>query len=208
MLSNKNKIKNQYKKFEALINYSRKHKVLCVIPIYNYLIVSAIGNHRLETLSDLARVCFQCGCNILNSKINALGQDMAIMLFLGGNWGAIAKMEATLPSVAQRLGLAIQTRRTHEASRTEQIMSYNVQIVAIDRPGILSGISDFFKKFAIQIEEVSTSTYISTGTRMVSLHFKINIADKVHLATLREQFMNYCDNNNLDSFMEPFKSPS
>ena len=180
-----------------------------MVPIYNYLIVSAIGSHRLETLSDLARTCFQCGCNVLNSKINALGQDMAIMLFLCGNWSAIAKMEASLPSLAQRLGLSIQVRRTHEVTATVEAISYTVQVVAIDKIGILSGISDFFQKFAIQIEEISTQTYLSpTATRMVSLHFKINISDKVHLATLREQFIGYCDDNNLDSFMEPIKNPS
>ncbi len=184
-------------------------EVLRVIPIYNYLIVSAIGSHRLEIIGDLARACLQCGCNVLNSKINALGQDMAIMLFLCGNWGAIAKMEATLPSLEQRLGLTIQARRTHEPTTLDHTISYTIQIIAIDRIGILSGISDFFNKFAIQIEEISTHTYLSsTGTRMVTLHFKISVPDKVHLATLREQFMSYCDDNNLDSFMEPLKSPA
>ena len=180
-----------------------------MIPNHNYLIVSAIGTHRLEILPDLARACFQCGCNVLNSKMSALGQDMAIILFLRGNWGAIAKMEALLPNLAQRLGLTIQIHRTQEAVQSDQTISYSIQVVAIDKIGILSGISDFFQKFAVQIEEMSSYTYRSSaGTQMISLHFKIHISNKLHLATLRVQFMSYCDDNNLDSFMEPLKAPA
>ncbi len=174
--------------------------------IQNYLILSAIGLNRAEIISELSRICLQCGCNLLNTKSNVLGEDLAIVMFLSGNWGAIAKMETALPSLEQRLGLSIQARRTQEPSITGQSMPYSIQIVAIDRAGILNEIADFLLKEGVQIEELSSYTYIAhSGTRMASLHFKLNIPEKVHLATLREEFMTYCDDKNLEGFIEPLR---
>ncbi len=174
--------------------------------IQNYLIISAIGLNRPDIISELSRACLQCGCNLLNTKINLLGEDLALVLFLSGNWGAIAKMETTLPSLEQRLGLSIQARRTQEPNVVEQLMPYTIQITAIDRTGILTEISDFFQKLGVQTEEISAHTSITNpGTRMALLHFKINVPEKVHLATLREDFMAYCDKKNLDAFIEPLR---
>lgn len=174
---------------------------------YNYLIISAIGLNRSEVIQELARACLNCGCNLLNSKMNIFGQHLSIVLFLSGNWGAIAKMEAVLPSLEQKLGLAIQTSRTQDTHLTGKFMAYTIQVVAIDRPGILNNLTDFFQKSSIQIEEISAHTYLTnTGTRMASLHLKINVAETVHLATLREKFMSYCDDQNLDGFIEPLRS--
>ncbi|HXH55626.1 MAG TPA: ACT domain-containing protein [Gammaproteobacteria bacterium] len=174
--------------------------------IQNYLVLLAIGLNRPDIISELSRTCWQCGCNLLNTKSNLLGEDLAIVMFLSGNWGAIAKMETALSSLEQKLGLSIQARRTQEPSFMGQSMPYTIQLVAIDRTGILTEISDFLLEHGVQTEELSSHTYvIHPGTRMASLHFKINIPEKVHLATLREEFMSYCDDKNLEGFMEPLR---
>ncbi len=180
-----------------------------MIPKYNYLIVSAMGPNRPEMITDLSRACVQCGCNLLNTKINVLGQEVVMVLLLAGSWGAIAKMEATLPNLEQRLGLNIQTRRTHEPSVSSQLMSYTIQVVAIDRKGILNEIANFLMKHSVAIEEISAHTYMAhTGTRMASLQLKMNVPHDVHLATLRDKFMSYCDDHNLDGFIEPIRAAS
>ncbi len=174
--------------------------------VQNYLILSAIGLNQPDIISELSRACYQCGCNLLNTKSNLLGEDLAITMFLSGNWGAIAKMEAAFPSLEKKLGLSIQTRRTREPGVMEQSMPYTIQIVALDRPGILAEFSDFLLEQGIQTEELSSHTYIThPGTRMASLHFTISVPEKVHLATLRENFMAYCDNKNLEGFIEPLR---
>lgn len=179
-----------------------------MIPIYNYLIISAIGRNRPEVTHELTRACVQCGCNLLNAKVNILGETVAITLFLAGNWGAIAKMEASLPNLAQRLELDIQSRRSHEAGLTGQFMVYSLQLIGIDRVGILNEITDFLQKQSVLIEEISAHHYTThTNTQMASIHLKINIPNRIHLATFREKFMNYCDDQNFDGFVEPLRNP-
>lgn len=179
-----------------------------MIPMHNYLIISAVGPYQPEIMNELSRICNQCGCNLLNTKMIIMGREITLTLFVSGNWGAIAKMEAALESLEQKLGLSLIARRTSEYTQPEKSMTYTAQISAIDKTGILNGLSDFLLRLAIPIEELSAHTYNSSnGTRMASLNFKINVPDTVHLATLREQFMSYCDDNNLDAFLEPIRHP-
>lgn len=172
--------------------------------MHNFLIISAVAQYQSEILNELSRACTQCGCNVQVSRMNILGKEISLTLFLSGNWSAIAKMEATLPILEQRLGLTLLVRRTSEDLPNQRSMSYTIQIQAIDKPGILNGLSDFLHRQAIPIEEMTSQTYVShTCTRMANLTLKINVPENVHLASLRERFMAYCDDHNLDAFLEP-----
>lgn len=172
--------------------------------MHNFLVICAVGQCQPETLNELSRVCAQCGCNIQASRMNILGKELNLTLFVSGNWGAIAKMEASLSLLEQRLGLALLVRRTSEYFSSQPSMSYTIQVQAIDKPGILNGISDFLHRLSIPIEEMSAHTYLShTNTRMAALNLKINVPENMHLASFREQFLAYCDEHNLDAFLEP-----
>jgi glycine cleavage system transcriptional repressor len=178
-----------------------------MVPVYNYLIVSVLGTNRAGILSELSRAYAQYGCNLLHAKINVLGQDVAAFFFLAGNWGAIAKLEAALPALEQRLSLTIQSRRTQELPSTHPLMTYTVQVIAVDRSGLLNELFDLFHKEAAMIEEASAYTYPNgTGTTMLNIQLKIHLPTTVHLATLREAFMNYCDNHNFEGFLDPARN--
>ncbi len=178
-----------------------------MIPAYSYLILSALGLNQPDMIRELSRSCLQAGCNLLNTKINVLGEDIAAFFFLSGNWSAIAKMEAALPALRKQWNLDIQTRRTNDCTPTNPLMTYNIQIIAIDRMGMLSEVSHFLQDLLVSVEEISVQTYFShTNTRMVSMHLRINVPTNVHLATLREKIMSYCDDNNFDGFIEPLRN--
>ena len=56
--------------------------------------------------------------------------------------------------------------------------------------------------------DVSTRTYPAahTGAQMFSVQMIVNVPSRLHLAHLREEFMEFCDSLNLDAIMEPVKS--
>lgn len=167
----------------------------------------ALGQSRLNSLNEVIRACSQCGCNLLNVKHTVLGKDTTMVLFVSGNWSAIAKMEATLPSLEQRLNLKLTASRTTEQRYSGKSSAYSIEITAIDKPGILSGVTEFLLQADIPIEEVSGTSFLThLGTRMSSLNIKINIPENIHLATFREDFLSYCDAHNLDAFLEPLRN--
>ena len=45
-----------------------------------------------------------------------------------------------------------------------------------------------------------------TGALMFAVQMIINVPSKLHLAHLREEFMEFCDARNLDAILEPVKS--
>jgi glycine cleavage system transcriptional repressor len=55
---------------------------------------------------------------------------------------------------------------------------------------------------------MATNTYAAahTGTPMFAVHMTVGIPASTHIATLREEFMDYCDGLNLDAVLEPLKS--
>lgn len=177
-----------------------------MIPLNNYLIITALGLYQPTVITELSRACTQCGCNIINIKMSILGKEVAIIFFVSGNWGAIAKLEAALPILEQRLGLNLVTRRTTELPQIGKAMGYTLHGSTIDKPGILNSLSEFLYDCAVLIEEISMHSYTNhIGTQMATLTLKINIPETVHLASFREQFLGYCDDNNLDAYLEPMR---
>jgi glycine cleavage system transcriptional repressor len=45
-----------------------------------------------------------------------------------------------------------------------------------------------------------------TGAPMFSVQMVVHIPSKIHVAALREEFMDFCDQHNLDAILEPMKS--
>lgn len=172
----------------------------------SYLVITALGPDNPYVINQLTQNLTNCGGNILNTRMTSLGNEFGIMLLIEGSWGAIAKIEASLPLLEQKLGLVITVRRTTPKQPRLQTMSYLVHAVTIDREGIINDLAKFFTAQDINIEDVNAHTYLAhTGTVMSSMTLNINITVKTHIPTLREKFMLYCDALNLDASLEPLR---
>ena len=80
-------------------------------------------------------------------------------------------------------------------------------MVAVDHAGIVHEITHFFSERDINIEDLYSGTYTAahTGTPMFSLHMTVGVPTDISIATLRGEFMDFCDQLNLDAIMEPVK---
>ena len=119
----------------------------------------------------------------------------------------IAKFENLVPRLQESLGLQIQTKRTQERSNSAKVLPYAVEVVSIDRGGIVSDVANFFARRSINIEDVFTSTYPAphTHTDMFSLHMTVGIPGEMSIAAVRGEFMDFCDDLNLDAVLAPVK---
>lgn len=174
----------------------------------HYLVLSALGADRTGIVDELARTATDARCNIADSRMIVMGQEFAIIMMVSGTWDAIAKLEVQLPAVGRRLSLEILSKRTETRAVQKDAIPYNVHVIALDNPGIVHEIANFFASQGINIEAMETSTYAAphTGSQMFALSMTVNIPARVHIATLRENFMLFCDDRNLDAIIEPFKA--
>jgi len=173
----------------------------------SYLVLSALGEDRPGIVDQLSKAIFDLDCSINDSRMTVLGGEFAIILMIEGNWNALAKLESNYSALEQQLGLKIMAKQTRGRKRESDLLPYEVDVVALDQPGIVYHLANFFSRRKINIEDMATSNYtaVHTGTPMFSLHIVVSIPADLHIASLREEFMEFCDAMNLDAVLEPNK---
>ncbi len=169
------------------------------------IVISAVGQDRAGVVQDITRTVLDCGGNIVESRMSALGSEFAMLLLVAGNWHTLARLESELEKVGGELAVTI--KRTEAATGRDNLLPYAVDVVCLDQPGIVFNISGFFAARAIEIAELNTRSYSAahTGAPMFSVQMALNIPGDLHIATLREDFMEFCDQYNLDAILEPVK---
>ena len=177
-------------------------------PMKQHLAVSAIGSDRTGMVHELTRVISESGGNISESRMASLGNEFAMVLLISGNWHSLAKLETELNRLAETSGLTIHLRRTEPRTARTDMLPYSIDVVCLDQSGIVSGLSGFFSTRGIDIAEVSTRSYPAahTGAPMFAVQMIVNVPSRIHVAHLREEFMEFCDSLNLDAILEPVKS--
>ena len=173
-----------------------------------HLAVSAIGSDRTGMVHELTRIVADCGGNISESRMASLGSEFAMLLLVSGNWHALAKLETELKRLAETGELSVHLRRTELRTTRTEMVPYSIDVVCLDQAGIVSGLAGFLASRDIDIAEVSTRSYPAahTGAPMFSVQMVVNIPSRIHIAHLREEFMEFCDSLNLDAILEPLKA--
>ncbi|TVO74840.1 glycine cleavage system protein R [Sedimenticola selenatireducens] len=171
----------------------------------NYLVISALGKDRPGIVDALSKSILEFGCNITDSRMTVLGGEFAILLMVEGNWNTLTKMEESIAGLEQQLSLTIIAKRTEQRDRSNPFLPYVVEVVSLDHPGIVHQLASFFSKRSINIEDMATTSYAAphTGTMMFSVHMTVGIPADIHIASLRDEFMEFCDAINLDAIIEP-----
>jgi glycine cleavage system transcriptional repressor len=171
------------------------------------MVISAVGGDRTGVVHELTRVILDCGGNIRESRMTALGSEFAMLLLVAGNWHTISRMERELNRFAEAHNLTVQLKRTEPRKFGKELLPYAIDVVCLDQPGIVHSLAGFFSTRDVEIGEVTTRSYAAahTGAPMFSVQMLVNIPAGVHISGLREEFMEFCDQLNVDAILEPVK---
>jgi len=173
----------------------------------NVLVITASGPDKIGIVDQLAGRIADSGCNIEESRMAVLGGKFMLIMQVSGAWHGLSKLEGQLGTLGEQLGLTIVHERTRKRAQTDPAIPYSVEAVAMDQPGIVRNLAAFFSRNGINIKELQSSTYPAphTGTPLTSVVMIVGIHAKVHIATLRGDFLDYCDDLNLDATIEPVR---
>ena len=74
----------------------------------------------------------------------------------------------------------------------------------MDHPGIVNNLAGFFAGHEINIEDLVTTSYAAahTGAPMFSVQMTVNVPSSIHVAQMRDEFYDLCDEMNLDGVVE------
>ncbi|NIR28048.1 MAG: glycine cleavage system protein R [Gammaproteobacteria bacterium] len=172
-----------------------------------HLVISALGRDRPGLVEHLSQAVLDCRCRIKDSRMVVLGNQFAAVMLVAGNWSAVAKLETILTRLEENLSLSIHSQRTETRPGASHLIPYGVEVVSADSPRIVHDVASFFSRRDINIEDVYTTTYPAphTGTAMFSLHMTVGIPADTSIAALRGEFMDFCDELNLDAMLAPVK---
>jgi glycine cleavage system transcriptional repressor len=163
------------------------------------IVISAIGNDRAGVVQDLTKVILSCGGNIEESRMTTLGSEFAMLLLVSGNWHTLSRLEKDLDKLCEDGHLQVSIKKTGAKP---------VDVVALDQQGIVFNLANFFTTRDIEIADVATRSYAAahTGAHMFAVQMAVNVPSSLHVAQLREEFLELCDRLNLDAILEPVKS--
>ncbi len=177
------------------------------IRMTKYIVLTAVGADRPGIVHTCSRAFKDCGCNIVDSRMSVLGGEFAMISLLSGSWDSLAKLDDVLPRLQKELDLRFTARRTEERISHSAAMPYLIEVVAMDHPGIVHDIASFFSDRNISISDLQTGSYAAahTGTSMFSMSMTVSVPNETSIGHLRGEFLEFCDQLNLDSVMEPVK---
>jgi len=173
----------------------------------NYLVLTALGKDKPGIVDKLSMAIMDCGCNIEDSRMMVMGGEFAVMLMVAGKWNELAKLEDSISPLREKLNLTITTARTERENKNRNLIPYSVEVIAIDHPGIVHQIASFFSAREINIHELNSNRYAAahTGTPMFSMHIVVDLPANMRISALREDFLDFCDDLNMDAIIEPLK---
>jgi len=168
------------------------------------LVISALGNDKPGIVNELSKAILEQGGNITESRMTVLGGEFAMMLLVIGTQECIDNIISKLDKTGEKLNLTLIAKETQPQQSKQKRLPYQITVISMDHPGIVHDISDFLSSRNLNIEEIETKTYPAahTGTSMFSLDMTISIPADSSVRTLRDEFITFCDDLNLDASLE------
>lgn len=173
----------------------------------SYLTLTALGTDKPGIVATITKVAKQCKCSLTSSKLSVTGDTFATIFSFSGTWHTIAKLESHLQKTAHKHQWQIHLKRNQGNNQHSHYIPYYIQVIALDKPGILLTLTSFFSKEGIQIDELNCETFTApkTSTLMANINFHIFVSTKTNISSLRESFLLYSEEHHLDVVMEPVK---
>ncbi len=182
----------------------------CANPILMQLVLTVLGNNHSDLIIELTRTIKEAKCTVVESRMTELGQQFAGHLMVEGNWNHIARLENGLEALASRFQLKIQTLRAGETEaepKEEPGLPYAIDIFATDQINNINDLSEFLASRGVSILDISSSRYPApyTTAPLFLAHMIVRIPQGMRIVSLRDEFLDFCDQMNLDAILEPVK---
>ena len=167
------------------------------------LVITALGEDRPGIVDELSNALTAHDLNIEDSRMSLLGGEFAILMLVSGSSNSINTFMDETFTLEASLRMKLLVKATRKKAETQTLAPYAVEVVSMDHPGIVRDIARFFSSRKINIIDLDTSRYAAahTGAPMFALHMTVEIAAEQSIGKLREEFVNMCDQLNLDAKM-------
>lgn len=172
------------------------------------LAITFLGHANTSALTSVLKCIGDCNCQITELRSLNHNSINTCHLRINGNWNHIAKLESSLSSLNQNHAMGLQMHRLEQQQEYPDSIPYLIETLALDNKEILTNLVVFLEQHGITILEISSSCYPAhhVSNSLFSSKFLIAIPHEQALVTFREEFLDYCDQLNVDALLEPLKN--
>ena len=174
-----------------------------------WILLSAIGSDRPGLVAELARLIYDCGANLEDSRMTILGTDFAVILLCS----------ASAPDVADRIAVgAKRLERDHgltillrslEGERRPPVPApgtklYRVEAAGEDRAGIVAGLCQVLADRGVNIAELASHSRPGPGgSPHYEMSLRVEVPDTVDTRELRDALEREADRLVIDVALMP-----
>jgi glycine cleavage system transcriptional repressor len=172
----------------------------------HHAILTALGSDRPGLVDEVSQFIFERGGNIEDSRMVNLRGHFAMMVLVGGDETALAKVRNELPAFAQAARLHAQLAPA-DANRpaVQPAMPYRLTATAMDQAGLVHRISHLLRTLDVNIESMDTQLSAApiTGAPTFEMELLMSVPRQTQISRLREQVGKLCDELNVDWQLAP-----
>lgn len=171
------------------------------------LAITVLGNPSNPFLEPVLSAINRCQCNIFEIRSTGLTTSTGMLILVEGNWNQVAKLDNILDALEKQLKIQIHRSRQEKSTTPKKGLPYTLEAMSLDTKDIVLNITAFLIEHNIIIEEIKGSRYSAPyiDTPIFSVQFIIIVPAEQRLLQLREDFLDFCDQHNLDAILEPIK---
>lgn len=172
-----------------------------------YLVLTAVGADRPGIVAELTAAVAARGANVADSRMAVLGGEFALMMLVAAAEADLQLVRATLSDAADRLELQLIVKETRSpaAHRAGHVRSYEVQVHALDHPGIVHAVTAALQTLGGNVVSLDTSAYQGsmTGAPLFRMTLCGDFPPDVTAARLREALGQVSETANADVDVKP-----
>ncbi|WP_353571250.1 ACT domain-containing protein [Candidatus Albibeggiatoa sp. nov. BB20] len=171
------------------------------------LMICGIADNQPQLLTQMSKAILDCGGHIVDSRATVFGHTLSLNLQVTGSWDVIVKIEDLLPRLQAQYNFNLISSRTEARQIVTDVMPYGIEVIALYDPKIIYELCEFFSSRNIGVEELISQRYVpnQTNTLMYTVSMMIYIPNDDSIPQLRNEFMEFCDDLNLDAVIAPTK---
>ena len=174
-----------------------------------HAILTAIGVDRAGLVDEVSRFILDRGGNIEESRMVNLRGQFAMMLLVSGDEATIGGLRREQSQLGETSGLQVEVRPTAEAGRAATAgaaapaagsLPFRFVATAVDRAGIVHGISHLLREMNVNIESLETrlSPAPYTGSPVFEMEAVLSAPRGTPVNQLRQRLGALCDEMNMD----------
>ncbi len=156
-----------------------------------------------QILSSIKR----CQCEVLEMRCTRFSEVTACQILIAGNWNYIARLETLLQAMKTQTSIQMSLLRQEPEAKQLPGLPYVLETIGAGGSDIIHAVVVFLEERQIAVEEIQGSRYPAPYNQapVFATRFVIIIPPEQQLLQLREDFLEFCDQLNIDAILEPIK---